>query len=310
MFSLFKKKASQNTTPEWASFFDDAEYTSFIEEIERFFKSLNVKYRLENGFVEVEESVFGSNILGLTNVAQVCKQEGKKHFRETIALHFDALIKAEAFDKTFKTIINQFDEIKQYVGVRLYHHDYLAEVGKENAIVKDFAGDIYAVLVFDLPHSVVSIKPEQAAVWNKSQDELFEIGLSNIEQEYPVDISKELIDEFQIWLVQADHFFAPNVVFDLENRPELVGRNGSLVGLPHRHAAIIYPIESIEVVKAVNRLMPIVYGMNQEGPGSLSNHLFWYHKKSFSSLPYKIQESKLQFYPPDDFVALLNELGK
>src|SRR5690606_37707118 len=100
----------------------------------------------------------------------------------------------------------------------------------------------------------------------------------------------------------------PNIVFDIENRKELIGSKGSLVGLPHRHSAIIYPIENLEVVKAINGLIPTIYGMNQEGPGSLSNNLFWYKDKTFTQLPYKIDEGKLQFFPPNNFVELLNEL--
>lgn len=308
MFSFFKKKTDNASIPEWASFFDSKEYEVFIKGLDKYFKSLNIEYELGDGQISVKDNDFGFNILGLTNVGQVCKQGDQKHYNELISEHFNSMIRANKFDKEFEKISDNFEEVKEYIGVRLYNNDYVAHVGKENTMGKDFAGDIYSVIVFDFPDSVESIKPEQTTAWNKTRDELFEVGVSNIKSKYPLTIKKEAFGEFSIWFIQGEHFFTPNIVFDIENNKELIGSKGSLVGLPHRHSAIIYPIENLEVVKAINSLIPIIYGMNQEGPGSLSDSLFWYKDKIFTQLPYKINEGKLQFFPPDNFVELLNEL--
>lgn len=308
MFSFFKKKSDDTNIPEWASFFDSKEYTLFIKEIENYLKSLNIQFTIGDGQVVVNENEFGFNNLGLVNVAQVCKQEDKKHYKEIITEHFNSLIKANKFDKEFAKIAGNFEEVKKYIGVRLYHNEYVASVGKENTIGKAFAGDIYSMIVYDFPESVLSIKPEQIIPWNKTVDELFEIGIANIKAKYPLSITYETFGEFSIWFIQGEHFFTPNIVFDIENRKELIGSKGSLIGLPHRHSAIIYPIENLEVVKAINGIIPTIYGMNQEGPGSLSNNLFWYKDKTFTQLPYKIEEGKLQFFPPETFIKLLNEL--
>jgi hypothetical protein len=308
MFSFFKKKTDKINVPEWATFFDEKEYSLFIKEIDNYFKNLNIQYEIEDGQVQVSENEFGFSHLGLMNVAQVCKQEGKKYYKEIISEHFNSLIRANKFDKEFEKIADNFEEVKKYIGVRLYDNEYVAHIGKELTIGKDFAGDIYSMIVFDFPDSVLSIKPEQTTAWDKTTEELFEIGVSNIKSNYPLTINKEDLGEFSIWFIQGEHFFTPNIVFDLENRKELIGSKGSLVGLPHRHAAIIYPIENLEVVNAINGIIPIIYGMNQEGPGSLSNNLFWYKDKTFTQLPYKIDEGKLDFFPPNNFVELLNEM--
>jgi hypothetical protein len=308
MFSFFKKKTDDTNIPEWASFFDNKEYSAFIKEIETYFKNLNIQFKIGDGQIETNENEFGFSNLGLVNVAQVCKQEDKKHYKEIITEHFNSMIRANKFDKEFAKIADNFEEVKKYIGVRLYDNEYVAYVGKENTIGKNFAGDIYSMIVFDFPDSVLSIKPEQMTPWNKTIDELFQIGIENIKVKYPLTITKEVFGEFSMWFIQGEHFFTPNIVFDIENRQELIGSKGSLIGLPHRHSAIIYPIENLEVVKAINGIIPTVYGMNQEGPGSLSNNLFWYKDNVFTQLPYKIEEGKLQFFPPDNFLELLNEL--
>lgn len=309
MFSFFKKNSEDTKIPEWASFFDIKEYTLFIKEVENYFKSLNIQFKIGNGQVDVNENEFGFSNLGLVNVAQVCKQDDQKHYKEIIIEHFNSMIRANKFDKEFEKIANNFEEVKKYIGVRLYDNEYVAYVGKENTVGKDFAGNIYSTIVYDFPDSVLSIKPEQIIPWKKTVDELFEIGIANIKANYPLSITKQAFGEFSIWFVQGEHFFTPNIVFDIENRQEeLIGSKGSLIGLPHRHSAIIYPIENLEVVKAINGIIPTIYGMNQEGPGSLSNNLFWYNDKTFTQLPYKIEEGKLQFFPPENFIELLNEL--
>jgi len=310
MFSIFKKKGNNGDIPEWASFFTNSEYQTFDKEVNRYFEKLKIEFSINDGIVNLVENEFGFDNLGLTNVAQVCKQEKTKYYREIISEHFDSLIRTHKFELEFDKIADNFEKVKKYIGVRLYDNEYVSYIGKELTIGRDFAGDIYAMIVLDFPDSVLSIKPEQIKPWNKSVDELYEIGKKNIREKYPINLSKEKFGEFSIMFGNADHFFTPNIVFDLETKSELVGTYGSIIGLPHRHSALIYPIENLEVVKAINGMIPAVYGMNQEGPGSLSNNIFWYFDNKFTQLPYKLENDKLQFIPPDNFVEILNKLEK
>ena len=309
MFSFFKKKGSDASVPDWATFFSAAEYKAFVSELENYFKQLNVEYELGDGVVNVDENAFGFGKLGLTNVAQVCKQGNPKHYKSIITAHFDALIRSQQFEKTFNAIADTFEEVKKYIGVRLYDNDYVDKLGKELTLGKDFAGDIYAMIVFDFPDSIVNIQPSQILAWDKTVEELFAIGVENTRNSYPITISSVDFGAFNCWFAQGEHFFTPNIILDLENRKELIGSKGALIGIPHRHAALIYSIETIEVIAAINALIPTIYGMNEEGPGSLSNQLFWYRDGVFTQLPYSIQAGEMKFTPPSNFVALLNELA-
>ena len=310
MFSIFKRKKENHNVPEWASFFKENEYSEFLKSIEGYFANKKISFGLSDGILTLATDEFGCRELGLMNVAQVCKQDTPKHYKKIVSDHFDTMIRAHQFDTEFKQIVHDYDKIQQYIGVRLYPIDYPAAIGKDLTIGKEFSEGIYAMLVFDLPDSIINIQPEQALKWNKTLDELFETGIQNIRSKYPLEISEQKFKEFNIWFVQGDHFFAPNIVFDLHNHKNLVGSKGSLIGIPHRHSVIIYPIEDIKVVKAINQLIPTIYGMNGEGPGSISNNMFWYRDGHFQNLPYKITDQKLQFFPPENFVELLHTLKK
>lgn len=308
MFSFFKKNNNSPEVPEWASFLNGSEYSNFLKAIENYFNKKSIAYELGDGKLTAGSNGFGFGTLGLTNVAQVCKQDKARNYNNIVSEHFDALVRANRFDEEFNQIVDDFSKVRKYIGVRLYSNGYVAHVGKEATMGKDFAGDIYTMLIFDLPDSIISILPAQAEKWGKSLEELFEVGQQNIKNKYPQKISREKFNDFAIWFIQGDHFFTPNIIFDLDNYPKLVGSKGSLIGIPHRHSVVIYPIENIETVTAINRLIPTIYGMNAEGPGSISNNLFWYKDGHFENLPYKLEDKKLQFRPPDNFVEILNTL--
>ncbi len=95
----------------------------------------------------------------------------------------------------------------------------------------------------------------------------------------------------------------------MQDHPQLIGTYGSLVGVPHRHAVLIYPIENIEVVKVITNLIPIITGMYSEGPGSLSPDLFWHRDGILEQLPYQLEDNTIQFTPTERFLEMLNSLA-
>lgn len=309
MISLFSSCKGQNrNVPEWANFFDKKEYNYFIDIVEEYFKQKNLKISINEGVIIIENNDFELNNLGLLNLAQICKQESKSLWKEIIVDHFNRMIDANKFEADFNKIINDFEQIQQYIGVRLYHKEYVETVGKENTVYREITDEIIELLVFDLPHTVTSIKPENVSAWNKQTNDLFQIGFKNIKSNYPLEISQQDMDEYSIWFIQSDNVFASNILLDKDDLKKYIGKYGALIGVPHRHAVIIYPIENLEVTKAINSLIPIIKGMNNEGPGSISDKLYWYNDNRLINLPYDIGDNKLQFYPPDDFVTMLNRL--
>lgn len=310
MLLLFKKENNAEV-PKWAAFFSPSQYTHFVKKIHKYFDKLNVKYSIEDGIVKVDEEKFGFTNLGLSTVAQVCNQEKKRNYKSRIKEHFNSMIESKIFQKEFDLIVDNFEEVKKYIGVRLYHNTFINHIGKEFTLGIKLFGDVYGMLVFDLPHTILSVQPDQIKPWGKSFEELFEIGKQNIKTKYPIKVTPEKFGKFSFLFVNSSNFFTPNIVFDLDKTPGLVGSKGSIIGLPHRHSILIYPIENLEVADAMNGLARATYGMNQEGPGSLTNKLFWYYNNTFTEIPYNFnEEGGLSFKPPTAFIDLLNTLEK
>lgn len=308
MFSFFKKKSSLPQVPSWASWFTPEEFQHFEETINQYFQSQNQSITWGDGTIEVGSELFGFKQLGMINLAQSCKQNTLRLYKAIVTDHFETLKKAWQFEAEFKEIVVDFEKVKHYLGVRLYPNSHVQHIGKENVMGKNLSDDIYAMLVFDLPHSIMNVQPAQAANWKKNLDELFETGQQNIRKNYPVKPSQETFADFHIWFFNSDHFFTPNIVFDLENMPQVLGKQGALVGIPHRHTVIVYPIDSIKVIEAINKLIPAIYGMNEEGPGSISNQVFWYKAGKFQPIRYELTTQELRLFPSDEFIQMLETL--
>ncbi|SEN38418.1 hypothetical protein SAMN04488505_11020 [Chitinophaga rupis] len=308
MFSFFKRKKTALPVPAWAAYFNSAEYTEFLSLLDNYFKNKGIAYVLGDGEIILDNATFGAERMGLVNVSQVCKQHPQSAWKSCIEDHFNGMERAFAFTDDFEKRCHDLSFARDYIGIRLYHNSYVENIDPGLIIGKPLAGDLFMMLVFDLPNTVINVKPEQTIPWGLSDDALYEMGIVNMREKYLSHNSLEQLGDITIRFVQGDHFFVPNIVFDLERIPEYLGTHGSLIGIPHRHAVLIYPIEDLNVVKAINQLIPVISGMNQEGPGSVSKGLYWYYNGQLTGLPYSLEEKKLNFYPPEDFLSVLNTL--
>lgn len=310
MFSFFKRKNQKEQTPTWARFFTPEEYTQFVGEVEVYFNSKGIDINLENGVVKVNTSGFGLNNLGLLNVAQQCKQDSASEYKVIVENHFNQLKASYDESKLFDEVKGDFNQARELLALRLYNKAYVTAVGEELTVGYDFAGDLYAMLVYDLPETIESVSIDEINRWGKTKEELFEIGVQNVKRKYKQKLVQHEVSEIDIWFAEDQHFFVPNTLLDLDENRYLIGTYGAIVATPTRSTAIIYPIESVDVIQAINKLIPIVYNLNSEGPGSLSNHVFWYINNEFIDLPYSVENNKLSIEPPGSFVDMLNKLSQ
>jgi hypothetical protein len=296
--------------PNWANFFDAEEYAAFDRAVNHYFKSLGKPFKIDDGTVRTKWMLGESEMqnLGLLNVAQLCKQGNIDDYDAIVKNHFEVMRKSQDFIAGFFDNMDNFEFVKPFIGTRLYHKDHVKSIGQGGVISKTVAEDIIAMLVFDMPQAISSVKPDQIKVWRKSAEELLELGLRNIRESYPFNVI-DLESSVRLKAVLQDHFFGSNIILDLEQYPELIGTHGTLVAIPHRHTTIFHPIEDGSVILAINMMIPMVYGMHKEGPGSISPHLYWYHQGEFTMLPYRMEAQSMEFFPTKEFEAMLTYLA-
>jgi hypothetical protein len=300
------------SVPPWASFFTPPQYQCFVGHVENHFRRQQQKFTLKDGVVLLDRPpAEGFQQHGLANLAQLCYRNEEKDWADIIAEHFRTLRKSHAEQSLLETRLDDFERVRELLAVRLWPVDYLPELSRDRFIRRhDLPGTLTA-LVFDLPSSVRNVTPEEARRWGKSPEELFEIGLTNVRENCIPDASEQdLGDGVTVSLLSDESFFVASHALLLEDRPECLGAFGALVGVPHRHVLLTYAIEDLGVLHAINLLVPIIMGMEKEGPGSISSCLYWYKDGKFTDLPYHVKNKVLHFDPPEEFVDVLNLLGE
>lgn len=302
-----KAPAQAAAAPDWAGFFTAAEYAEFLGLIGAYFRARGTAFRIEEGVVSVQDD--GSLQFGLANLAQMCHQQPRGDWARIIAGHFGSLAQARREEQEIEDLVGDFARVAPLLAVRLFPRAHLDAVGPDKLVFREDLQDTITTLVFDLPATVRSVLPEQTEPWGKTAGELLAIGLENVRRTCLPGIREvELAPDLSIRLISGVSFMTASHALLLDHHPGCVGRFGALVGVPHRHAVLCYPMADRRVVKAVARLLPAVSGMEQEGPGSISRALYWYRQGRFLSLPYAETPEGYRFMVPPEFVKVLEQM--
>lgn len=295
-----------NIVPGWADFFSYEQYHGFIQHVLNYFSGKQISYHVREGAIlhtDASKQHFGK--MGLLNLAQLCRLKPEQEWHNTIRLHFDNLMNATGTERAFSSKAHDFAFAKDHIAVRVYPAEYINAIKDGLIIGRSITDGLYAMLVFDLPDSIVGVRPEQTIQWNMTNQELFELGLDNIRNKYRFRPTPQLLDGVSFHLLMEDHHYAPNILFDLEKMDALKTDYGILVGVPNRHAVLIHPVGDVKVMQAINRMIPAIHGMYKDGPGSISEKLYWLRNGKFIPLPYTIDARNITLDPPESFLNIL-----
>jgi hypothetical protein len=294
---------SRDDVPDWAKFFSPEDYRAFLGAVDEEMRRRQLPFEFGDGTVRVTPPEQEGADYGLLNLAQTCHAAGRSEWPSTIREHFDNAFRSSRDSEELDARSERLEDIRPSLKVRLYHTDYLDQMGGEGLVHRVPAEGLIETLVYDLPGSVRTVPPDHLRKWGVPTDELFRMGLDNVKGEPPplrqtFDVGKGAV----IQALVGDSFFTASHALFLEQYLQPLPAFGALVALPHRHAVLFHPIENMRVIGAVNSMIPIAFGMYQEGPGSLSPGLYWWRAGVLTLLPTKVSAQSITFSPPDVFV--------
>jgi hypothetical protein len=304
---------ARDTRPDWAGFFSPKEYADFLDVVRAYFESAGTEVEIRDGAVMILDPspVWGQATLGLANVAQKCHQADRSQWERIVADHFELTQAAERETADLEENLHDFDAISHSLVVRLWPLDYREAVGAEEMVYRVDLDDVISVLAYDLPTALRSVARDETAQWGQSDEELFAIGLENVRRlSSPQPESFELEDGVEAILLTDESYFASTHALMLDEHAECLGTHGSLITVPSRDALVCYPIEDINVARAISGLIPIAQALYEEGPGSVSANLYWYDGEGYITIPYEITDAQVSVYPPDEFVEMLNQIAE
>ncbi|HMP59227.1 MAG TPA: hypothetical protein PKD86_07730 [Gemmatales bacterium] len=283
--------------PAWARFFTKTEYYWFIDLIHQYFTRRQQRYVLEVGVVRVLDGMPGGvQRCGLLNLAQRCKQEGDLgQWGELVAVHFDGFRQHLVESEKVQELAQDFERVAPLLA-------------RHCVFRSDVPGTVTG-LVYDLPTSIQNVRPCDVEHWDREPDELFQMALDNVRlHSIPTHAQVEVGEGLTLEVLSgADYYVATHALL-LDEHPRCLGRHGALVGVPHRHAVLSFPIEDAKVLQVVQRMLAAIIGMEREGPGSISSQLYWYHEGNYAALPYRLERQRLIVEPPEPFLELLESM--
>lgn len=309
---LKRTKSRPDKVPAWASFFSADQYAAFTTIIEEHFQKKGQTIVWGNGVLTLQPSdPAGLHQLGLVNLAQLCARNEAGDWATIVDDHFNTLDKSQTEQRVLEQRIPDFERVRDLLSIRLWPDDYLKELDADRMIHRrDVPGTISA-LVYDLPSSIRNVTPEEANSWGLPIDELFVIAQDNVRETCIPDVTEQdMGDDLSVTMLSDESFFVASHALTLEQHyPNCIGQFGALVGIPHRHVLLAYPIETLDVVKAIPKMIAVVLGMERDGPGSISPRLYWLQHGEFLDLPYRVESNTLNFAPPDEFLEMMNLLA-
>lgn len=294
-----------SSSPPWAPFLgaEGASWFLFIvsEELTR----RGVRHRIDpyDGVVHVE----GDYVLGLMNLAQMCGQAPRDRWLSLIAHHLRV-----ALEQRESPTIAAFDQARELVKLRLWERSAIPTA--THLVGWDIADDLVAVLTYDLPETLMSVKTEDAARWPVTRDELWRIALKNT-REGRLIAPRTITIEGGLSLVlledNARYFAASHALFFEEYNVN--GAHGAIVAVPRRHTILAHDIVDLRITKAIGAMATLIARMWQEGPGSTSPSLYWWSRPGAGlvRIPWEIRSNgELSISPPPAFATMLTSLAR
>lgn len=301
----------------WAPFFSETELRMFLTLVEAEVQSHGIGYRMGDGLVEVEWED-GPQSLGLSNLAQVCKNLAATDWPAAVTKHFDLVFGSASEEANLRAMVHDFEQVKPFLRLRLY------DAWVEEQVLRHVGDGLVAALVFDLPSAMRSVSRSEMKVWGRTDDELYAIALDNLKLEEPPETQViRGAEDVPIQVVEGGSYYTATRALLLEEDVIPEGHPyGAVVAIPNRHVFFYHLIEDSRVILAVNALVSLAHEANQRGPGSVSDQVFWTRGRpsvrrevpgarplsareaagEFVHIPCGMQDGALHVSPPGAFV--------
>jgi hypothetical protein len=295
--------------PEWAAFFRPDEYEAFIRLVEADLGRRGLAFELRDGLAIIDRGGDEPDQMGLLNLAQRCQTISQREWPELIAGHMSSVLSMVGRD--LDALAADYEQASQILRLRLYADELMGGItpSDEGPVLRRLTPGVLIGLVYDFPDSVASVSEDQLAGWDRPETEVLDLARANTLAEPPP--RREALkagDGATFETMLGDSFYVASRVFGLAELLPAGNANGALVGVPNRHALLWHPIEDLRVVHAMTAMAPFVQRLFRDGPGSISNQLYWWREGTFVHLPIAPNRKGFDFSPPDDFITLLNGL--
>ena len=293
--ALFRRRPRDAPPPQEFAGLTPAEAEAFMAELGAALDARGGGWRVEDGTLHLDDR---TTQYGLTNVAQMWRQAEPRDRRGVLEDRLAALDAQHEAPRIAPA------DMPALVRPQLWALDDVGEL-QDELVMLEVADDLVAVLSLDLPTTVKAVQPQEVEATGLTEDELWQRAVEQLDDGEPIE--RVALDEGVELLVSDSHFLATQVLA-LEELVGALPEHGALVALPHRHMLALRPIHDASVLDAVGVMAPFTVEHFEEGPGSLSPHLYWWHRDGLELIAVDDEAGSID--PPESFMAMLETLPR
>lgn len=239
--------------------------------------------------------------VSMKNLRQLARLVPRDDWPALVSDHISTIVTAieEPLD------LSDFELAQHLLRTRIYP----AEADNGILAARPFAPGLIEAVVVDTPTTVRTVTIDEMEEWPVSGDALFVLGRSNVRSDGPLQVEEQhLGDNVRAIVLHGWTFYAATHLAWLDEYIDM-GPYGALVVVPSRSLIAAYPIRAggyrleAAVRAAAAQLQAHAHQAYDEGPGSLSPHLFWWRAGALTLLETRFDGDSLVL--PRDFVAAL-----
>jgi hypothetical protein len=240
--------------------------------------------------------------VSMKNLRQLARLVPRDDWPALVSDHISTIVTAieEPLD------LSDFELAQHLLRTRIYP----AEADTGILAARPFAPGLIEAVVVDTPTTVRTVTVDEMEEWPVSGDALFVLGRANVRSDGALQVEEQDLGEgVRVALLHGWTFYAATHLAWLDEYVD-IGPYGALVAVPSRSLITTYPIRSrgfereSAVQTAAAQLQAHVRQAYEEGPGSLSPHLYWWRGGILTLLETRFERGTLVL--PPEFLASMN----
>jgi hypothetical protein len=208
----------------------------------------------------------------LTNLRQWVAREPEDQWPAIVADFVGTLIATTEVEDDEALDLGDYALVRPLLRMRLYADDF--QTGLE-IVQRSVAPGLVEVLVIDKPTSLLIVSTDMAAEWEARPNELFRVARDNVRADGPLELEDGDFDGVRLCSLGGETAYVTAHALWAGDYP-VTGPHGALVVVPAQGVVHAAPLRGGEVPGSMNMLIRLAWAGFQEGPRSISPHVYWW----------------------------------
>lgn len=268
MIKLFKSKV-----PAWAAPLGAEGFAKFCKKLlEASDNKIDARKADKNGSLNVS-----GHMIHLANLIELCSRLEPDEWGTEISRWTNVF--ATGGDRADPIYPRDINMLK----LQLYPENYFSQVSADtqNMLIEDYIPGALTVVVADWPDMVIALQDDDPKTpWLSRRKEVFSKLLDRLASEAPYDVNfmeSGRGGEDVIAVIESPDITTATHALVLDKLyPQLLGKNGALVGLPLRHMIILKRLDTPATPEMVAHLSGMVKHMSSQTNYFISDHVDHY----------------------------------